>query len=152
MIQAMNLLLLEDHADSAQHLLGALRHGLQRVTRIGELSVATGSFAPHDESAAAILMGFDLPTTNKLRVLKRLWAWDCAMPSFLAIRPGSAGDELLCKVEGRCTIPTWTGIQTRPGAAWRLRLLPLRALPLERLMALERVMQRQAQRLCAGAA
>jgi hypothetical protein len=130
----MDLLLVEGHAGSAEAILRTLEHGLQTVVRICERPIANGVFWPRHELTSAVLLGFDRPTPHKLGALKRLWADEASPPCFVVTRPGSSGDRLLDAIghplsERRTTL--------------RLNLRAAHTLPLERLMALERLLSDQ---------
>jgi len=151
--RGMDLLLVESDARRSQTMLGLLAHGTQRVVQMGETPLSTGAFWPRHELTSAVLLGFDTPTMEKVRVLKRLWSADCAPPSFLVTTPGSPGEDLLCQLLcGDAIRGDWGVRGLRPGttsetlAAFhvtgRLRLRAVSALSLERLMAMERVLAR----------
>jgi hypothetical protein len=130
----MDLLLVEGHAGSAERILRTLEPGPQRVIRMCERPMANGSFWPHHELTSAVLLGFDLPTPDKLSVLKRLWASDCLPPCFVVTRPGSNGDRLLESIGHPITARR---------TSLRLNIRAAHTLPLERLMALERLVSCQ---------
>lgn len=146
----MDLLLVESNAARSQGLLGLLLRGPQRVVRVGESPIASGAFWPHHELTAAVLLGFEQPTMEKVRVLKRLWASDCALPSFIVTRPDSPGERLLSALLGDATIQGDWGVRgLRPATARdsiaslhltnRIRLRAATTMSLERMMAIERV-------------
>ncbi|WP_124540944.1 hypothetical protein [Piscinibacter terrae] len=152
----MDILLVEGDAARSQGIADLLAHGTQRVIRLAEAPMAGGAFWPRHELTSAVLLGFEAPTTEKLRVLKRLWACDCAPPSFIVTRPDSAGERLLSALRvDRVIRGDWSVRGLRPSGGGealsllhltaQLHLRPAGTLTLERLIALERVVRRDEQ-------
>ena len=141
----MKLLLVEGNAVQAERILSTLGVDASGVVRIAETPVASGAFVPRHEHTTTILLGFSTPTADKLRVLKRLWASDCAPACMLVTLPGSAGELLLAAVVAGASDGDWRPQGSRPLGARRVHIRNARTLSLERMMALERIVARDVQ-------
>ncbi|MET0349424.1 MAG: hypothetical protein ABW067_06535, partial [Rhizobacter sp.] len=54
-----------------------------------------------EPSHGALVLGFDVPTGDRVRTLRHVWAGDDGLLAWLATAQGSVGDGLLASVLGR---------------------------------------------------
>ena len=150
----MDVVLVEGNSGHARRLLSSLQTYGHRIVRLAETPIANGVFWPPHALTHAILLGFDAPSPEKIRVLKRLWASECGLPSFIVTSAGSHGEALLAGIAGPATsggagVHSEAAPDSRPGNGKRAQGNAPRAsfraahtLPLEKIIALERVVAR----------
>jgi hypothetical protein len=146
----MDLILIEGDPQVAVRLERALQRAGGGVLRIAESHVDTGAFCPNRNGVSAALVGFDVPSLLKARVLARLWALDGYPRCYAVTTAASEGERLLESIFGEGLSEQDSGLLD-PGfdvphraELSRLRFRNLYALPLERVVALQRVLVGQA--------
>lgn len=144
----MDLILIEGDRQAAERVENALQRPPGTLVRVAELHVDEGLFWPGRRAGSTLLVGFDRPDHVKAKVIARLWALDGPPWCHVVTTAGSAGERLLVSLFGAGLSSQDGGLPgppverpRRPGAP-PLRLRNLHGLPLERVLALERLLRR----------
>lgn len=134
----MDMLLVDGDVSLARLVLDALAPAGHRVLQVHGEAAWPAAPAPH-----TVLLDFDRPCEERMRVLHGLWSADEAGPAWLVTRPGSDGDCMLAQ------------LLLRRQPAWAPHPSPvnhrdLRELSIERLLSLGCLVRGMAPRGEAG--
>ncbi len=148
----MDILLVDSDSGQALRPLQDLKPEQRSFLRVNEAHLASGALSPHAGRTSMVLVDFDRPGPDTMRALNRLWAADATPPAFLVTRQDSEGEALLTAMaDASPASSSWrpdAGLDGRwpelQGEAARLQLRALRALPMEGLLALTRLVERRA--------